>query len=116
MVNFNVNKFELFYHKLWKGSAGDHARAVGVTNSGHLMWSWMTAGVARLDKNPPSNPPSPDGDVARGVNPPSLPQKEEAIESPIGVIVPAGLEMETGVLLEYQTHWNCVFSGGKRSI
>ena len=62
----------------------------------------MTAGVARLDKNPPSKPPSPDGEVARGVNPPSLPQNEEAMESPIGVIVPAGLEMETGVLLEYQ--------------
>ena len=83
--------------------------AVGVTNSGHLMWSWMTAGVARLDKNPPSKPPSPDGDVARGVNPPSLPQKEEAMDSPIGVIVPAGLEMETGVLLEYQTHLELCF-------
>ena len=28
-----------------------------------------------------------------------LPQKEEARDSPRGVIVPAGLEMETGVLL-----------------
>jgi len=78
-----------------------------VMNSGHLMWSWMTAGVTRLDKNPPSKPPvSPEGEVARGVNPPSLPQKEEAMDSPMGVIVPAGLEMDTGVLLQYQTRWN----------
>ena len=89
--------------ELCVAGAVDHAGGGVVTNEGHLMWSWMTAGVARLDKNPPSKPPvSPEGDVARGVNPPSLPQKEEAMDSPIGVMVPAGLEMDPGVLLQYQ--------------
>ena len=34
--------------------------------------------------------------MAMGVR---LPQKEEARDSPKGVMVPAGLDMETGVLL-----------------
>ena len=59
----------------------------------------MTAGPRTVDRNPPSKPPSPEGDWARGVRPPSLPQNDEAIESPMGVIVPAGLDIEIGVLL-----------------
>ena len=56
-----------------------------------------------MERNPPSNPPSPEGEVASGVRPPSLPQNEEAMDSPIGVTVPAGLDIETGVLLQHQT-------------
>ena len=66
----------------------------------------MTAGaMPRLvtDRKPPSKPPSPEGEVASGVRPPSLPQNDEAIDSPIGVTVPAGLDIDTGVRLEHHT-------------
>ena len=69
----------------------------------HLRWSWIRAGPRVVDRNPPSNPPSPEGEVASGVRPPSLPQNDEAMDSPIGVTVPAGLDIETGVLLQHQT-------------
>ena len=69
----------------------------------HLRWSDITAGPRAgprtTDKNPPSKPPSPEGDWARGVRPPSLPHIDDAMDSPMGVTVPAGLEIDSGVLL-----------------
>ena len=59
----------------------------------------MTAGPRLVDRKPPeSKPPSPLGEVARGVSPPSLPQKLEAIDSAKGVADPAGEDMDSGVL------------------
>ena len=53
-----------------------------------------------VDRKPPeSKPPSPLGEAASGVRPPSLPQKLEAIDSPRGVAEPAGEDIERGVLL-----------------
>lgn len=67
----------------------------------HLRWSWITAGPRLVDRNPPeSKPPSPLGEAASGVRPPSLPQKLEAIDSPRGVAEPAGEDIERGVLLD----------------